>query len=279
MNSHEMSWKARINRYASAHGIAAQVVLQNIMMERFLRRLADSPYRDYFVLKGGVLVAAVVGVAYRSTMDIDATLRNYTLKEGELSKAIRVIVAIDEGDDTSFSLRSIKSIRHDDEYGGLRISMKAQSGDIVVPFSIDVSTGDVITPQPVEMDIPSFFDELSPVRIWGYNIETVLAEKIETILSRGILSTRPRDFYDVCILTRICKLDYAVLKQAAQATAKHRRSEDNLKRWREIVEQLSKSSLLQSHWEKYRRTFPYANKIDYSQLMETLIALLEKIGK
>ena len=159
------------------------------MLERFLRRLAVSPYKEHFVLKGGVLVAAFVGLDYRNTMDIDMTLLHYSLHEDKLAHALNEIISYDIGDDTAFHLLRMESIRQDDEYGGLRIYMQAQSGTIAVPFSIDVSTGDAITPQPIETDIPSFFDALSPVRIWSYNVETVLAEKLETILRRGVLST------------------------------------------------------------------------------------------
>ena len=279
MNPHEMSWKARINRYASEHGITSQVVLQNIMLERFLRRLASSPYKDHFVLKGGVLVAAIVGLDYRNTMDIDMTLLHYSLHEEKLSHALNEIISLDVGDDTTFHLLRMESIRQDDEYGGLRIHMQAQSGNIAVPFSIDVSTGDAITPQPIETSIPSFFDGLSPVRMWSYNVETVLAEKLETILRRGVLSTRPRDFYDVYILTRLCNPDSAILAQAVHATTKHRNSEETLTHWREIVAQLSTSSPMQQHWKKYRRSFSYAKAVDYSQLMETLNDLLGRIER
>ena len=212
MISREMGWKARLNRYAQEHGIAPQAVLQNVMFERFLRRLSDSAYRDFFVLKGGVLVAAIVGLEYRSTMDIDTTLRRFPLDEDRISRAIVEICSIDEADNTDFNLLKIESIRREDEYGGLRLSMQAKSGGIVVPFKIDISTGDVITPQPVEMDFPSFLGELPSIPIWCYNIETVLAEKIETILRRGILSTRPRDFYDVYILSHSRPINYTLLQ-------------------------------------------------------------------
>ena len=194
MNPQEMSWKARINRFAKEHGIAPQVVLQNIMFERFLRRLSKSDYKNYFVLKGGVLVAAIVGLDYRSTMDIDTTLRHYPLSEEMLTQAINEITSIDENDDTVFRLVRIESIRQEDEYGGLRISMLAQSGNIVVPFSIDVSTGDAITPQPNEMKLPSFFDGLSPVQVWSYNIETIVAEKIENYPQARCLINAPQRF-------------------------------------------------------------------------------------
>lgn len=278
MNPQEMSWKAHINRYAREHGIAPQVVLQNIMFERFLRRLANSGYRDCFILKGGVLVAAMVGLDYRSTMDIDTTLRHFPLDEEKVSQAINEIISRDEHDDTVFRLLRMESIRQDDMYGGLRLSMQAQSGNIVVPFSIDISTGDAITPHPIEMELPVILDNSLPVKLWSYNKETIVAEKIETILRRGVFSTRPRDFYDVYILTRTRNgLNHAVLKRAIQSTALRRNSEHIIDRWREIINTLTTSSVLQRHWIIYRRNFPYAQSIEYSQLMETLRELLDAI--
>ena len=278
MNPQEMSWKARINRYAAEHNLAPQVVLQNIMMQRFLRRLASSAYREHFVLKGGVLVAAMVGLEYRSTMDIDTTLRHYPMSKETMTRAIQEMIAIDAQDDTVFRLVRITDIRQDDEYGGLRVSMLAQCGHLSVPFSIDVSTGDAITPHPVEMTLPAFLDTYTPVCLLCYNVETVLAEKLETIIRRGILSTRPRDFYDVYILMSMYQVDMAVLHQALRRTAKHRGSLSEIAHSREIFSFIRGSAALQHHWEKYRQNFPYARPIDYSALMETLGGVLERLG-
>ena len=277
MKANEMSWKARINRYAKEHGIAPQVVLQNIMFERFLRRLSKSSHRNHFVLKGGVLVAAIVGLDYRSTMDIDTTLRSFPLTEETLTNAMQEISAIDEQDGTSFQLLRIETIRQDDVYGGLRLYMQAVSGSIGVPFSIDVSTGDAITPQPIETEIPSFFEGLPPVQVWSYNIETILAEKLETILRRGVLSTRPRDFYDVYALSRTREINLPLLREALQATANHRQSEENLTNWQSILQGLSTSSIQQNHWNAYRRKYPYAKEIEYNELMSALRHILSSI--
>lgn len=277
MNADEMRWKARINRYAKEHRIAPQVALQNIMFERFLRRLAHSEYKDNFILKGGVLIAAIVGLDYRSTMDIDTTLRRFPMNEKKLAEAFQAIAARDERDDTHFQVVRVAPIRPDDDYGGLRISLRAESGRILVPFSIDVSTGDAITPHPVETDIPVLFDDLPPIRIWSYNIETVVAEKLETIISRGVLSTRPRDFYDVYILTRTCPIQTEILKRALLSTAEHRKSERNIRQWKKTLGELSCSSIQQQYWESYRGKFPYAQAIEYAELMSCLERILNSL--
>lgn len=277
MNADEMRWKARINRYAKEHRIAPQVALQNIMFERFLRRLAHSEYKDNFILKGGVLIAAIVGLDYRSTMDIDTTLRRFPMNEKKLAEAFQAIAARDERDDTHFQVVRVAPIRPDDDYGGLRISLRAECGRILVPFSIDVSTGDAITPHPVETDIPVLFDDLPPIRIWSYNMETVVAEKLETIISRGVLSTRPRDFYDVYILTRTCPIQTEILKRALLSTAEHRKSERNIRQWKNTLGELSCSSIQQQYWESYRGKFPYAQAIEYADLMSCLERILNSL--
>lgn len=200
MSSKAMSLKAKIRNYAKKNNIAAQVVLQNYMFERFLARLSDSEYKDKFVIKGGMLIAAIVGLDTRSTMDLDATLRGLPLTEEQIRGAVESIGNISLEDEVSFHIVSIEPIRKDDRYGGLRVRVDAIYDTISTPLSIDVSTGDIITPGAVRYEFSGIFDEKQRIKLWGYNMETVLAEKAETILSRGVFNTRPRDFYDIYIL-------------------------------------------------------------------------------
>ena len=197
MSSKAMSLKGRIKNYAKAKNIAAQVVLQNYMFERFLARLSLSEYQDKFVVKGGILIAAIVGLDTRSTMDLDTTLRNLPLTPPQTQAAIENICKVTIDDDVFFEVKSITKIRKDDCYGGFCVRLDAIYDTIVTPLSIDISTGDVITPDAVEYEFSGVFDEEVRIKLWGYNIESILAEKVETILSRGIFNTRPRDFYDV----------------------------------------------------------------------------------
>ncbi len=201
MSSPSMSLKARINNYAKKHGIAAQVVLQNYMFERFLERLSKSEYKEKFVIKGGLLIATIVGLDIRSTMDLDTTLRNLVFTEEQITQTIQSICSVDLGDEINFTVVSVTPIRKDDRYGGFSVRMDAGYDGIRTPLSIDISTGDVLTPSAVHYEFDGMFDESVHISIWGYNIETVMAEKMETILSRGIFSTRPRDYYDIYILS------------------------------------------------------------------------------
>ena len=274
MSSKGMSLKGRINNYAKKNGIAAQVVLQNYMFERFLERLARSEYRQKFVIKGGMLVTAIVGIDTRATMDLDTTIRNLPLTEHQISDAILSVCGIPVDDDVSFRIVSIEPIRKDDIYGGYRVRLDAVYDSVLTPLSIDISTGDIITPSPVEYEFHGMLDPDLSISLWGYNVETILAEKVETILRRGVLSTRPRDFYDVYILEKTQDYQPELFRRALQATAEHRGSNAILMKTGEIVSRLESSEDLKQQWAGYQRQFSYASQIEYKSLIDTLGRLI-----
>ena len=275
MSSKAMSLKGKIKNYAKSKSIAAQVVLQNYMFERFLARLSMSDYREKFVVKGGMLIAAIVGLDTRSTMDLDTTLRNLPLTEEKVMEAVENICKITLGDDVIFEVKSIAPIRKDDRYGGFCVRLDAIYDTIVTPLSIDVSTGDVITPEAVEYEFSGIFDEEIRIKMWGYNIESVMAEKVETILSRGIFNTGPRDFYDVYILGTTQRYDKKIFLKALEATAIHRGSREQIIDKTGIIEKLSASEELIQMWEKYRKKFSYASEIQYADVMDVLIKMFQ----
>lgn len=274
MSSNAMSLKARIKNYARENKIAAQVVLQNYMFERFLARLSRSEYKDKFVIKGGMLIAAIVGLDTRSTMDLDTTLKNLPLTKEEILKAVDTIRRIDLGDDVSFEIISIEPIRDDDPYGGYCVRIDAFYDTIKMALSVDISTGDVITPSAILYEFNGIFEEDLKIELWGYNIETVLAEKIETILRRGVFNTRPRDYYDVYILSTTQQYDRLLFEEALAATADHRGSTNSIMDRAGIMERISKSENLQGMWEKYRKRFAYAEGIGYEDIIRALNDLL-----
>ena len=273
MSSKAMSLKAQLRNMAKEKRVAPQVLLQNYMFERFLARLAQSEYRDKFVLKGGVLIAAMVGLEQRSTMDLDATMRNLPMTEQSIHKAISTICAISVDDDVTFKAGVIGPIRPDDVYGGYRVAVTAYYDTIETPLSIDISTGDVITPHAVPFTLKGMFDE-EQLELWAYNIETVLAEKIETILRRNIFNTRPRDFCDVYILSETQHFDKALLKEAIAATAAHRETTEQIVDVPELLRVIADSRELRDMWGKYQKQFDYAAGISYEQVMEALERLL-----
>lgn len=276
MSSKAMSLKGQIKNYAKSNNIAAQVVLQNYMFERFLERLSVSEYSEKFVVKGGMLIAAIVGLDTRSTMDLDTTLRNLPLTEEQISEALSKICRIDLQDDVSFEIKSVAPIRKDDVYGGYCVRLDAIYDTIITPLSIDISTGDIITPSAVKYEFGGIFDENVKISLWGYNIETVMAEKVETILSRGIFTTRPRDFYDVYILETTQKYDKGLFLEALKATAIHRGSQEKIADVGGIIDRISTNSDLKNMWGKYQKKFTYACDISYENIIDTLKKILDK---
>ena len=270
--SKAMSLKAKIRNIAKQKNIPAQVILQNYMFERLLVRLSASQYKEKFVLKGGMLVAAIVGLDNRATMDLDTTLKNLPLTPEAIRTALEQVCAIPFDDDVLFEIGTISPIREDDIYGGYRVMLNARFDTLLTPLSIDVSTGDAITPHAVQYSFSEIFDEKS-YELWAYNIETVMAEKVETILRRGVFNTRPRDFYDAYILTTTQKFDKAVFDDALRATASHRGTTQQIADVPAILHNIEESPELKTMWDKYRKQFAYAADIEYGQIMTVLKAL------
>ena len=273
MSGRAMSLKGKIKNIAKSKNISAQVVLQNFLFECFLERLSVSDYKDKFVLKGGMLIAAIVGLDNRATMDLDTTLRNFQLNTENVVKALTDICNINLDDDIKFSLKKTEPTRKDDIYGGIRVSIEAVYDTIVAPMSIDVSTGDAITPMPVRYTFSGMFDENKEIELWAYNIETVLAEKAETILRRGALNTRPRDYYDIYILCTTQSYDKNTFKRAFWATAKHRESEELIKDTKNI----SESNMQSDMWKKYAKEYAYAKEISFDNILSVISDLVKMI--
>jgi predicted nucleotidyltransferase component of viral defense system len=270
MSAGAMSLKAQIRNLAKKKNIKAQVLLQNFVFERFLERLSLSEHKDRFVLKGGMLIAAIVGMDMRSTMDLDAMLRGLSLTEENIRNSISEICSFPVQDEVVMTMGAISPIRADDVYGGYRVKITSVYDTIETPFSVDISTGDVITPQAVKYTFRGIFDEEKQIEVWAYNIETIMAEKIETILRRNTLNTRPRDFYDIFILGTTQSYDKALLKDAIVATASHRGTAGQIADEPALLEMIAESAELRQQWEKYRKEFDYASDITYEQVLKAL---------
>lgn len=248
------------------------------MFERLLVRLSKSPYKDNFVLKGGMLVAAIVGLDNRATMDLDTTLKNLPLTPEAIEKALNTICAISADDGVAFKVGTISSIRDDDVYGGYRVALNAKFDTVMTPLTIDISTGDVLTPEAVRFSFSEIFDDEKSFELWAYNIETVMAEKIETILRRGVFNTRPRDYYDTYILTTTQKYDVELFSDALKATAEHRGTADQIADTERILKNISDSRELRLMWGKYRKQFRYAGEITFDAIITVLTDLMQKLS-
>lgn len=263
--------KGAIRNLAKKKGIHAQEVLQIFMFERIMERLSVSSYKDRFILKGGLLISAILGVAERTTMDMDTTVKGLPMDEQSIRKAISEILDQPVDDGIEFRLLDLTPIREDDEYENFRASIQAVYGKMKIPMKIDITTGDKITPKEIQFSYPFLFDDRR-VMVKAYTQETILAEKYETIIRRNVGNTRARDFYDLHLLYRLYreKADWNLLKQAVLATAKKRNSISVLQNTRQILPALKESTVLQDLWKRYQAQNLYAKEITYSEVMETV---------
>ena len=277
MKRNTMSLKAIINNIAKENKISAQSVLQTYMLERFLERISISKYKDNFILKGGMLISAMLGIDSRTTMDMDTTIKGFKLTEENISNIINEICNIKIDDEITFEVQKIELIREDDDYGGYRITFKANYMESMpVIMKIDITTGDKITYKEIRYSFDLMLEDRK-IQIWSYNLETVIAEKFESIIKRGVLGTRIRDFYDIYMLlnTQAKNIDFNTLKNAIYSTAEHRNTINIIKDWLKIIEQLNNSDIMKKQWERYQKNNFYAKEIKYEDLIESL----KQIGK
>ena len=268
--------KGKIKSVAQKNHADARTLMRIYMMERFLERLAKSEYRDHFIIKGGILVTAMIGVANRSTMDIDTSVKNLNLSAQDALKVIDQVKEIDLDDGVSFEVKDVSNIMDEMEYPGIRITMNAIMGGLITPLKIDISTGDVITPRAIEFHYDLMLEDRS-IMLWSYNLETILAEKLQTVLARGILNTRMRDFYDIRMLldTQEDKIDQAVLKDAFAATCKKRGTAHLQEQAGEIIKSVEEDEQLRALWLSYQKKYSYAADMDYTGVIGGVRELLQ----
>ncbi len=199
-----MQLKAYVKNLAKKKGLSPQLILQNYLLERFLERISKSIFCDAIILKGGLLIASMVGIDSRATMDMDTTIKGYPLTMKSVESMIEKICAVSLHDGFSFHIKEIDNIHEHNDYEGYRVGLEAEFGTIRAPLKLDITTGDIITPCETTYGYQLMFEDRS-IPIKAYNLETILAEKIETIISRGDLNTRMRDYYDVYALLHLGK--------------------------------------------------------------------------
>ena len=267
--------KGRIKNLAKQNGADARVLVRLYMMARFLERVSVSQYAGNFVIKGGILVTSMVGIAMRSTMDIDASIRNRDLSEEDARRIVDEVAAISLDDDIRFQINDVSGIMDEMEYPGIRITMDAIMGKMVTPIKIDISTGDIITPRAVEYSYKLLLENRS-INLWSYNLETILAEKLQTILARGILNTRMRDFYDIhTLLTGYSdQINAVTFSQAFHATCEKRGSFQLVNQSNEILKMISDDTAMGELWTSYRKRYSYAENITYAEAISSIKKLI-----
>lgn len=263
--------KGAIRSMAAKKNLRAQEVLQMFLFERIIDRLAASSFRDNFILKGGLLISSMIGIGERTTMDMDTTVRGIQMEEDEIVAAVKQIISTDVNDGISFEYEKIEPIREEDAYNNFRVHLRAKYGKIDSPMKIDVTTGDIITPAAIQYDFPLIFDEKT-VSIMAYTLETVLAEKYETIIRRNIGTTRARDFYDLHTLFRSRKeeINVDILRMAVIHTAQKRESVEDIRDWKAIIKDIREEPQMYLLWDKYIVENKYIGELEFHQVLDTV---------
>lgn len=275
-----MQLKAIIKNLAKEKNISAQLVMQNFMLERLLERISISKYQSNFILKGGFLIAAMVGLDTRATMDMDVTIKNLPVNEETVRDMFEDICRIELNDDVTFSFRSIGEIREGDEYTGYRVHLTANYPPMAVPLKLDITTGDKITPREVKYSFKLLLEDRS-ISVLAYNLETVLAEKLETVISRGDQNTRPRDYYDVYILRKLQfhNINPQALKQAFIATSQKRGSYEVVLNYKRIMDTVKNSKVMQEQWQAYQKNFEYAKDVDFGDVCDVVVRIMDEMNE
>ena len=266
--------KAKIRNLSGGDNDRARMLIRNFVMERFLERVSLSSYRNNFILKGGMLVAAVVGLETRATMDIDTTVKSLTLTMENARRVVEDVIRTDVPDGVSFTITKVSDIMEGHDYPGIRFILEASLDKMKQAIKVDISTGDIITPGAVEYSYKLMFEDRS-ISIWTYNLETLLGEKLETIMVRETANTRMRDFYDIHILMSQKTVDYKLLKSAFLATSEKRATTALVSRFDAILEEVRTDKTMESLWEKYRKENFFVGDLTWEDVSQSVKKLKE----
>lgn len=274
MNSDKL--KNIISKRAHGNSDISQKYYQLFYFERILERISISKYRGQIILKGGLLLTSIIGDDERTTKDMDATLKGIPLTKNDVEKVFNEILRIDIDDGTSFQIISIKDIRLEDEYGGFRLNILSKLGNNKTYIAVELTTGDLITPKEMQYNYNCIFEDKT-IPIMSYTLETVLAEKFQTIITRGLLNTRLKDFYDVYVLinTKINDLDRSNLIKAIKNIFKRRETNFDLEQFNELINDLSDDNNMNNLWSEYVLKNPYAKNVKFEDTINALKKIVE----
>jgi hypothetical protein len=261
--------KALMRNFAKERNINPEIVLRNFMLERLLERISISKYKNKFILKGGMLISSMVGIDTRSTMDLDAVIKKMKLTEDDIKSVIKEILSVPIDDNVRLTFKNIEEIREDADYPGYRVSVEAILDKTKQLIKVDVSAGDFVTPKEIKHDFKLMFEDRS-ILVMAYNVETVLAEKFETTIARGITNTRMRDFYDIYILTKTHAFDKKIFKSALEKTAQNRNTIQQIAETDSIIETIEKSSVMSDLWKRYQKKYAYAADISWTTMVDSV---------
>lgn len=269
----------KVNKIAKGNNAQSLHLYQMFFFEHILERISISKYKSCFILKGGLLLSSMIGNQERTTKDMDVTIRNFNLDEETVSSIFNEIMSIDIGDNIKYEIISIKDIRDEDEYGGYRLNILATFETIKLYMAVELTTGDKITPNAIEYNYSCVFDD-KKIPIFSYNVETIIAEKFQTIISRGIYNSRLKDFYDLYMLINFDRnIDNVTLKQAITNTFNYRNTFYSCDEMKLIINDIRINDNLSKLWINYQSNSPYASNIKYDNLFEPLYRIINIISE
>ncbi|HEN2688337.1 TPA: nucleotidyl transferase AbiEii/AbiGii toxin family protein [Streptococcus agalactiae] len=270
---------ALCHKISKQTGLTFNSVMTYYFLEVILKKLSQSSYSDHYIFKGGFLLSNVIGVESRSTVDIDFLFNKQTLSGESIQRQLTEILAEDSKDDISFSIQSITAIKESDDYGGYRATILCQLENIKQMIHLDIATGDIVTPHPVTYDYKAIFDNKS-FPIIAYTIETILAEKLQTIYSRNFLNSRSKEFYDVYILSKLKRqeINFSQLNIACQRTFSYRDTELNFNKLIELLETFKSDAIQSQQWQNYSKKYSYTKGISFSDILDEIIDLLTDLN-
>lgn len=273
-------FKAKVRNLAKQKGIDSQILMQEVVLDEVVDRISHSRYRDYLILKGGFLIASMLGVDTRSTRDIDTSIKGLPVTKAEVLKIFTEIIDMNDlSDDLTIKINKVEDIQMAAEYMGFRVHLEAKIFSIIVDTKIDVSTGDAITPREISWHHHTIFNG-QEITVMAYNMETILAEKLESMVARQELTTRMKDYYDLYLFDKIQRqnINFELLKKALLATSKQRGTESLLPSYRNVILRLRESPILKQRWEKYRLANVYSDNISYEDTCDAVLELVKNIG-
>jgi len=268
-----------VRNRARATGVNPQLIMRYYMLEKVLEQIAASPYQHTFVLKGGFLIGSLLGVERRTTMDLDATLRDFAVSQERIAGMLAEVFATPTPEGITFRVIRIEEIREQADYAGYRALVKAELGTLKVDVKLDFTTGDPIHPEAVRYAHPLLFEDRE-ILVYAYPIEQILAEKIQTLLYLAEDNTRARDFYDIYLLTQLKRdhIDLLTLAEAVTKTFQQRGMDHSFEAvTAERLPVIQKSERLRSVWDRYAQKVPYADTLSYEEVAATVTDLCEAI--
>lgn len=268
--------KAKVRNLSGGDSKKAQTLIRNFIMERFLERIALSQYRNNFILKGGMLVAAVVGLDTRATMDIDTTVKSLNLTKDNAVKIVEEIIAVNLDDGVQFQIAKVTDIMEEHDYPGIRFMLEATLDKMRQAVKMDISTGDVITPRAVEYSYHLMLEDRA-ISLRTYNLETLLVEKLETIMARGTANTRMRDFYDIHVISHQEAFDREILKKAFLATSAKRNTTDQILGFRDILSTVEADASMKKQWDSFREDSFFVGELSWNEVTASVKVLAEVV--